>query len=127
MTTPKRNEAVAFHDRLFGMKFDLFLDANGEPEVGNMLELRLAATIGELALFETKDHSILYPASVVEALQGEVSRLRERNAALSLAAYEAERRLSYLMIKNGLKIDASLVEQLQKAMTLKLEPPTDGR
>lgn len=76
-TNPTRDEAVDFFDRLYGMTFRLFLDPNSEAEDGNTVKLRLGATVDNLALLETEDHAILYSAATVDALRGEVQRLRE--------------------------------------------------
>ena len=81
MTTPmpKDNEVDEkvedFFERLYGMTFRLFLDPNSEEDEGNTVELRLGATVDNLALFETQDHAVLYTASTVADLRAEVERL----------------------------------------------------
>lgn len=69
-----------FYERLYGMTFRLFLDANGEPDDDNGIELRLAATVGEKALFETADHSALVPATTVAELRDEILELKAQLA-----------------------------------------------
>ena len=77
---PKDNEVDEkvedFFDRLYGMTFRLFLDQNSEEDEGNTVELRLAATVDNLALFEMQDHAVLYSAATVAELRAEVERLR---------------------------------------------------
>ena len=78
---PKGNEVDEkvedFFDRLYGMTFRLFLDQNSEEDEGNTVELRLAATVDNLALFEMQDHAVLYSAATVAELRAEVEMLRD--------------------------------------------------
>ena len=85
-----------FFDRLYGMTFRLFLDQNSEEDEGNTVELRLAATVDNLALFEMQDHAVLYSAATVAELRAEVERLNaivntpQANDFLRAVSTEAE-------------------------------------
>lgn len=107
MTTPKRNEAVAFAS---ASQLEALDKCRGDEHNGTV-EVWMRAT-------DTHDQPI-YSAETVAALQGEVSRLRA-------GVRSAHDRLKYLSIKNGLKLDADLVSELAPLLT-NLEPPTDGR
>ena len=80
-TMPKDNEVDEkvedFFDRLYGMTFRLFLDQNSEEDEGNTVELRLAATVDNLALFEMQDHAVLYSAATVAELRARADALAE--------------------------------------------------
>ena len=87
---PKDNEVDEkvedFFDRLYGMTFRLFLDQNSEEDEGNTVELRLAATVDNLALFEMQDHAVLYSAATVAELRAKADAAERRvAAALELA------------------------------------------
>lgn len=144
---PKDNEVDEkvedFFERLYGMTFRLFLDPNSEEDEGNTVELRLGATVDNLALFETQDHAVLHTAATVAELRAEVERLREANqlysfamntagidelkrradaaerrvVELEAAAFAARGRLNYLNSLTGEKIDADIIDKINAALT----------
>ena len=83
---PKDNEVDEkvedFFDRLYGMTFRLFLDKNSEEDEGNTVELRLAATVDNLALFEMQDHAVLYSAATVAELRAKADAAERRAGEL---------------------------------------------
>lgn len=117
MTTPKRNEAVAPVAWAFQMElgelrnfeeFDCLLARN--PDLGQSIPL--------------------YPASAIDALQGEVSRLRALSRELYEAVREAQPFVEYAAMNAQ---EPRLARQCCDAINAaresfsNLEPPTDGR
>ena len=93
---PKDNEVDEkvedFFDRLYGMTFRLFLDPNSEEDEGNTVDLRLGATVDNLAMFETQDHAVLHTAATVAELRAEVERWKSRyDDAMQARADEQKR------------------------------------
>jgi hypothetical protein len=118
MTTPKRNEAVA----LWVPNGHVLPDGSWEPGDGTLVFKH------EASEFEEQHGFPLYPQSVIDALQGEVSRLRAAGLALLSVMEMQEKREA-----GEFHITAEAFEPMwhnaKKAWEhlSNLEPPTDGR
>lgn len=112
MTTPKRSEAVA-----------------PVAWVERTSEGYTRMWSGDLSLWANRpaDPEPLYSAETIDALQGEVSRLRAREKELSafvLALWDEYTSAAEYMGEGCLGVDPYRKSQLD---ALNLEPPTDGR
>jgi hypothetical protein len=131
METPKRNEAVA----LWVPNGHLLPDGSWEPGDGTLVFKH------EASEFEEQHGFPLYPQSVVDALQGEVSRLRAQlDASMKfidgLGADLHNRRTADWYPEGAHDAATSMSEDMRllgnacsdfDPYALNLEPPTDGR
>ncbi len=121
VTTPKRNEAVAWRNR---SKLPSHEEWSGWA-IHTRFDLLESTAHHYRRMGHEYEAEKLYPANVVDALQGEVSRLRLA-AACVVSAFENLGRAHGVIPNIEARTDCenSLV-RLKEA--LNLEPPTDGR
>ncbi len=128
MTTPKRNEtvnvdavAVVQLDRMEGLWLD-WLTEGGIAE----LEEGCVLYVTDVAITDDEGAGQVYPASVVDALQGEVSRLREvAGAFLDAADARDNEETSTQYPEHERRLRE--YKAARKDLMNNLEPPTDGR
>jgi len=127
MTTPKRNEAVNVDavavvqlDRMEGLWLD-WLTEGGIAE----LEEGCVLYVTDVDITDDEGAGQVYPASVVDALQGEVSRLRAKVEGARVLAKHWQGMAAESWGES--QRDAAL-QSCHDALiaTLNLEPPTDG-